>query len=84
MGHTSDATLLSYHIRKTAVFASIYDIKDILTKRCKKKGKMRARLGRHGFRLVNPELLDCKFEAMVELQECYNTMFQVCMVDCDH
>lgn len=48
------------------------------------KMKTRIRPGRHGFKLVNSELFDCKFKAMVELQEGYNTMVETCMVDCDH
>ena len=34
--------------------------------------KTKARPGRHGFKLVNPELL-----------EDFNTMFEACMAECD-
>jgi hypothetical protein len=46
--------------------------------------KMMIQTGRHGFRLVNPELLDCKFDARVKLEEWYNTMLDACMAQCDH
>ncbi|BAS72557.1 Os01g0539900, partial [Oryza sativa Japonica Group] len=45
--------------------------------------KVITRPGRHGFKLVNPELLNCKFKAKVKLDVCYKTMFNACMVQCD-
>ncbi|GJN16692.1 hypothetical protein PR202_gb03711 [Eleusine coracana subsp. coracana] len=32
-----------------------------------------------GFRLLNPELLDCKFGAKIELEKCYNNMLNESM-----
>ena len=47
------------------------------------KVKARTRPGRLGFRLVNPELMDCKFQTKAELDEAYERMFTECMNECD-
>lgn len=39
--------------------------------------KVRTRPGRLGFRLLNPELMDCKFQTKVKLDEAYERMFRV-------
>ena len=46
--------------------------------------KTRTRPGLLGFRMLNPELMDCKHRTKVELEEAYNEMFQDCMHRCDH
>lgn len=48
------------------------------------KMRTRTRPGRHGFRLVNPELLDCKVNAKVVLEECCKTLLKASMVQCDN
>nr|AAW56927.1 hypothetical protein [Oryza sativa Japonica Group] len=45
--------------------------------------KVRTRPGRLGFRLLNPELMDCKFQTKVKLDEAYERMFTECMIECD-
>ncbi|CAL5068783.1 unnamed protein product [Urochloa decumbens] len=47
------------------------------------KIKMNTQPGKHGFNVVNPELLDCKYRVKVALEESYNTMFDACMRQCD-
>jgi len=45
--------------------------------------KAKVRPGRRGFKLLNPELLECKYKAMFKVQETFNTMLQTCMAECD-
>jgi len=45
--------------------------------------KAKVRPGRRGFKLLNPELLECKFKAMLKVQESFETMLETCMAECD-
>ncbi|KAK3162667.1 hypothetical protein QOZ80_1BG0092200 [Eleusine coracana subsp. coracana] len=47
------------------------------------KMKLKTRPGRHGFRFLNPELLDCKCKAKVQLEECYTNMLRTSMTQFD-
>lgn len=45
--------------------------------------KTRTRPGRVGFRLLNPELLDCKNKTKIEVEKAYKRLFNQCMLQCE-